>query len=223
MVYKTSVETQKRKDLKKKHIIDTAISVFAFNGYHRTTVKNVVDEANISVGTFYFYFKNKEELFATLYDEVIDEFYETLCASLSNINNEVDVGFSKAIAFFLKAIQCNKPIVKIMLIEAVGLNSEFEKKRAEVTKKFVNYSAGHFEEMKEKNMINVPDIKISALAFIGTLYNVLMDWLQSEEERDITEYAYPITIFNLQALGITYDDEKVKRSINEMLTNWRVP
>ena len=81
MVYKSSNETQKRKDLKKKHIIDIATKVFA-NGYHGTTVKNVVEEADISVGTFYFYFKNKEDLFETLYDELSEEFYIALCNSL---------------------------------------------------------------------------------------------------------------------------------------------
>ena len=130
MVYKSSKETQERKDLKKKNIICTAIKVFSIKGYHGTTVKDVVEEADISVGTFYFYFKNKEDLFNTLYDDVSEEFFTALCNSLGNINNEIDFGFSKAIAFFLKVIDANRPLAKIMLIEAVGLNPRFREKKS---------------------------------------------------------------------------------------------
>jgi len=218
VAYKSSDETQRRKDLKKKHIIDTAIKIFSSNGYHATTVKDVVEKADISVGTFYFYFKNKEDLFETLYDEVSEEFYNALCNSLENKNNEIDLGFSKAIAFFLKVIEHNRPLARILLIEAVGLNPRFERKRAEVTQKYVNYTGEYFKQMKLCNKVSIPDVKIFSLAFIGTLYNVIMDWLQSTSMNSLTDYAYALTIYNLQALKVDYKDKQVKEGIAEVLS-----
>ena len=217
MVYKSSDETQKRKNLKKKHIIKKATKIFSIKGYHATTVKDVVNEADISVGTFYFYFRNKEDLFETLYDEVSEEFYITLCNSLENTNNEIDLGFSKAIAFFLKVIENNRPLAKILLIEAVGLNPRFERKRAEVTQKYVNYTAEHFEKMKQCLKVSIPDVKIFSLAFIGTIYNVIMEWLQNTSTSSLTDYAYALTIYNLQALKIDYNDNLVKEVIAEII------
>ncbi|GKU26318.1 TetR/AcrR family transcriptional regulator [Clostridium folliculivorans] len=219
MVYKSSKETQERKDLKKKHIIETAIKVFSINGYHGTTVKDVVEAADISVGTFYFYFKNKEDLFDTLYDDVSEEFFNALINSLDNINKEIDLGFSKAIAFFLKVIELNKPLARILLIEAVGLNPRFEKRRYEITQKYVSYTSNYFEQMKQTGDLKTPDVKICSLAFIGTLYNVIMEWLQSDAPTSLTNYAYALTIYNLQALGITYEDENVKQGIEDVLKN----
>jgi AcrR family transcriptional regulator len=219
MVYKSSKETQERKDLKKKHIICTAIRVFSINGYHDTTVKDVVESAGISVGTFYFYFKNKEDLFEILYDEVSETlFNNALCAAMENINKEIDLGFSKAISFFLKIIELNRPLAKILLIEAVGLNPKFEHKRSQVTQKYVNYTAGYFQQMKESSNISIPDVKIFSLAFIGTLYNVIMDWLQDNNPNSLTDSAYGLTIYNLQALKIDYDDNKIKQGIAEILS-----
>jgi AcrR family transcriptional regulator len=217
MVYKSSDETQKRKDLKKKHIIDTATKVFSTKGYHGTTVKDVVEEADISVGTFYFYFKNKEDLFETLYDELSEAFYVALTNSLENINCELDIGFSKAIAFFLNVIDINRPLAKILLIEAVGLNPRFEQKRAEVTQKYVNYTTEHFKQVKLSGKVNIPDVKIFSLAFIGTLYNLIMSWLQDSSTNHLTDSAYALTIYNLQALKIDYSDNHVKESISEVL------
>lgn len=219
MVYKSSKETQERKDLKKKHIIDTAIKVFSVNGYHGTTVKDVVEAADISVGTFYFYFKNKEDLFETIYEVVADEFYMAICDSLENICGEIDLGFSKAIAFFLRVIEFNRPLAKIMMVEAVGLNPKFERKRAEVTQKYVKYTAGYFEQMKLYNMANIPDVNIFSIAFIGTLYNVIMEWLQNKKQDSIMEYAYALIIYNLQALKVDYNSEKVNAGIDEILNS----
>jgi len=217
VVYKSSRETQERKDLKKKLIIDTAFRVFSLNGYHGTTVKDVVEAADISVGTFYFYFKNKEDLFETLYDEGSVKFYTALCNSLENINNEIDLGFSKAIAFFLKVIELNRPLAKIMFIEAVGLNPNFERKRAEVTQKYAQYTEEYFKNMKQCRKVSIPDVKIFSLAFIGTLYNVIMEWLQNTNPNTLTDCAYALTIYNLQALRIDYNDDQVKDGINQIL------
>jgi len=217
MVYKSSTRTQERKDLKKKQIVHTAIKVFSINGYHGTTVKDVVEKADISVGTFYFYFKNKDDLFEKIYDEVSEQFYTALCNSFKNTNNELDLGFSKAIAFFLKVIELNRPLARIMLIEAVGLNPKFERKRAEVTQKYVNYTAGYFQQMKLCNKVSIPDVKICSLAFIGTLYNVIMQWLQDTSTNSLTDYAYALTIYNLQALKIEFRDNQVKEGIADIL------
>lgn len=218
MVYKSSKETQERKDLKRAHIICAAIKVFSINGYHATTVKNIVEAADISVGTFYFYFKNKEDLFEIIYDEVSEElFNKAICAAMENINKELDLGFSKAITFFLKVIALNRPLAKILLIEAVGLNPKFERKRAEVTEKYVSYAADAFEKMKLWADVSIPDVKIFSLAFIGTLYNVIMEWLQDDNPNSLTNYSYALIIYNLQALKIYYDDNKVKRGITEVL------
>ncbi len=217
MAYKSSKETQERKDLKKKHIIHTAIKVFSASGYHNTTVKEVVEAADISVGTFYFYFKNKEDLFAIVYDEVSEAFYETLCNAFQNFDNQIDLGFGKAIAFFLKVIDLNKPLAKIMLIESVGLNPTFEQKRTEVTQQFVDYTAGYFNQMKASEQIDIPNVKICALAFIGTLYNVIMEWLQNSNAGRLTDAAYSLTIYNLQALRVNYNALNIEKCIEEII------
>lgn len=217
MVYKSSKETQERKDMKKKYIIDSSARVFSAKGYHGTTVKDVVEAADISIGTFYFYFKNKEDLFEILYDELADELYEALRNSFDNIECEMDLGFSKAITFFLRVIERCRPLARIMLIEAVGLNPKFERKRAEITGKYVEYTAGYFELMKQNENVNIPDVKICSLAFIGTLYNIILDWLNNNPTNSLTDYAYALTIYNLQALKIEYKDKNVMDGINEIL------
>jgi AcrR family transcriptional regulator len=132
LVYRTSPKTQERKDAKRQHILETAARVFAVKGYYNTNVRDILDEAGISTGSFYFYFNNKEELFEILYDEMINTYLNVLQDAVvtmtDNASNIVE-SITKAITFSLRTFQKNKELARIMLIGSVGLNPNFEKKR----------------------------------------------------------------------------------------------
>ena len=78
MGIKTSKQQQKSEQSKKK-IFDCAISLFRKYGYHRVSVEDIVRESDASIGSFYHYFKSKEELlilFLTTYTHSYYEDYE---------------------------------------------------------------------------------------------------------------------------------------------------
>src|SRR5436309_2589782 len=54
-------------------LLDAGSQVFADRGYHATRVDDIVKLARTSHGTFYLYFRNKEDLFRGLIGEVADE------------------------------------------------------------------------------------------------------------------------------------------------------
>lgn len=51
------------KDAKKNIIIEAALKLFSQKGYAETSMDNIVDEAQVSKGGIYNYFKSKEEIF----------------------------------------------------------------------------------------------------------------------------------------------------------------
>ncbi|MCD7035903.1 TetR/AcrR family transcriptional regulator [Metabacillus sp. GX 13764] len=50
---------------KKKLIIDEAVRLFAQKGYHASSIQEIADQCGISKGSFYSYFKSKEDLIVT--------------------------------------------------------------------------------------------------------------------------------------------------------------
>lgn len=50
-------------------ILEAAIQVFIEHGYERTTMKHVMDAANVSRGGLYQYFSNKEDLYEAILEE----------------------------------------------------------------------------------------------------------------------------------------------------------
>jgi ferritin-like protein len=53
---------------KRQHILDVAKELFATKGYSATGIREIAEKAGLSLGNFYNYFKNKEDLFACLLD-----------------------------------------------------------------------------------------------------------------------------------------------------------
>lgn len=53
-------------------ILNTALTLFAEHGYHRTTMRAIAAEAGVSVGNAYYYFAAKEHLIQGFYDRVAE-------------------------------------------------------------------------------------------------------------------------------------------------------
>lgn len=64
---------QKRAIKKKLQIIDSAKIVFDKIGYHNTHIKDITTEAGISVGLFYKYFKDKNDIYLVVLELLFDK------------------------------------------------------------------------------------------------------------------------------------------------------
>ncbi len=85
--------TVKNKDLVKKRrrqIILAAIKLFSINGYHKTTLKELAEEAGLSHGNVYDYVGSKEDIFFLIHDFVAGSAMEFLNRSLENIQDPID-------------------------------------------------------------------------------------------------------------------------------------
>ena len=55
-----------------------AREVFSIKGFTKTTMEDIAREAELSPGTLYLYFKNKDELYASLSVEILEHLYSKL-------------------------------------------------------------------------------------------------------------------------------------------------
>lgn len=65
----------------RERVLSAAVGVFAERGYRSTTVDDLVDGAQIGVGSFYSQFGGKEECFLQLYDRIVAEARERIGAA----------------------------------------------------------------------------------------------------------------------------------------------
>ena len=69
------VKRQERAAATQAQLLEAAREVFAERGYQATLVAAITDAASTAHGTFYLYFRNKEDVFAQLMATAMDELY----------------------------------------------------------------------------------------------------------------------------------------------------
>lgn len=74
---------QNRSSNTKQKIIEAAECYLCQNGYYGSSIQKLADAANISIGSFYFYFKDKDELLIEVYRRQNERFLQTISDSLS--------------------------------------------------------------------------------------------------------------------------------------------
>lgn len=63
---------------KKQLIMDTALELFAENGFHATSISQIAAKAKISKGLTYNYFESKQDILDEIMDQGFNEIYENL-------------------------------------------------------------------------------------------------------------------------------------------------
>jgi hypothetical protein len=70
---------------------------------------------------------------------------------------------------------------KILLVQAVGLGTVFEKKRMEVTDRFAELIQTYLDEAIDIGDIEPVDTEVIAHAWMGAIYNVVIKWVYTGE------------------------------------------
>lgn len=90
----------KNPEERRKEIMNTAAQFFLSQGYEETSINMIVEYLGIAKGTFYHYFKSKEEILGAILEEYLERFAQQirLLASDKNVNP------SKKLEFVLKSV-----------------------------------------------------------------------------------------------------------------------
>jgi len=107
-------------------LLDSARVVFAERGYAGTSVAAITDAASTAHGTFYLYFRNKEDVFAQLMATAMDELYAHTLTDLDPETHQYDPAVARArVAGFLQVAEQHGRLWRALL-EAILVSPAVE-------------------------------------------------------------------------------------------------
>jgi AcrR family transcriptional regulator len=77
------IRNTKTHDERKKEIILAALDLFYEKGFYNTAVSDIVKQIGVAQGTFYYYFKTKEEILDSIVDQYVESLAEDACKIIS--------------------------------------------------------------------------------------------------------------------------------------------
>jgi AcrR family transcriptional regulator len=107
------------RERRRQQIIAASKRVFTSKGVSRTTIKDIADEAELSPGTLYIYFKNKDELYASLSIRMLKHLH----LSLQRVKETKDLSDAQRIDSVKKALLELYEIDPLMLINLSHLQA----------------------------------------------------------------------------------------------------
>lgn len=112
---------QARAEVTRRQLLDAARVVFAERGYGPTTVAAITDAADTAHGTFYLYFRNKEDVFVHVISDVLEEVYQQSFTPLEEWGAEQDAGvLRQRIAAFLEVVARHGTLWRALLEGALA-------------------------------------------------------------------------------------------------------
>ena len=91
---------EREKEQRRQQILDAARELLFEKGLHGATVNQVAKSAELSVGLIYFYFKSKEEIYASLQEEGLDLLYTMIRDAASGPGKSVEKLKSISLAYY---------------------------------------------------------------------------------------------------------------------------
>jgi len=178
-----------RTDDKRQRILDAAVRVFARKGYFASRVADVAKAAGIADGTVYLYFKSKEDVLVSLFDDV-------MCEHVAAGRREVAAAAGapaklEAIArHHLALLGSNRELAVVFQVELRQSTKFLAHFTASWLKDYFDLLQGVIEAGQREGTIRKElRRKVASHAFFGVLDEMVTTWVLSPQEYDLAQLA----------------------------------
>ncbi|MFC4801022.1 TetR/AcrR family transcriptional regulator [Neobacillus sp. GCM10023253] len=179
------------KKMKPKYmqIIDAAVIVIAENGYHQAQVAKIAKQAGVADGTIYLYFKNKEDILISLFEEKMGSFVE-------KIDEEI-AGKKTAAEKLLVLVETHFQLLSEDHHMAIVTQLELRQSNKELRMRINNVLKGYLqvidkiiiEGIETGEFSETLDVRLARQMVFGTIDEIVTSWVLNEEKFNLTALA----------------------------------
>lgn len=170
-----------RSRITRKLILDTALNVFLSEGYSKTTISKISDQANVGYGTVYSHFKGKDDILNKVVDNVLDDFYTYADVEFApeNFEDARKIFHDLMMTCFRLADQ-HRPIMKVYQ-EALGQSEQIHDHWHAVKEHFIKSAAASIKFAQEAGLAKKFDYQIGAKAYILLIDRFIWEVVNEKE------------------------------------------
>ncbi|HNS38789.1 MAG: TetR/AcrR family transcriptional regulator [Anaerolineae bacterium] len=204
MPYRSTENTRRKKDAKRTAMMQAAVRVFAQKGYHAATVRDIVAEADVAIGTFYFYFPDKETLFNHLFEETATFMLQTLEQAL-NSRTTFAAKLEAAVQAYVNIAFYEPAVVQLLLIGGVGSVPALVERRSGYREKLIRTWQRTLATALEHQEIMPQNVRRTAEGLAGGFDEIMLNLLSLPgKEHEGQEAISDMIQFGLRASGYIY-------------------
>jgi TetR/AcrR family fatty acid metabolism transcriptional regulator len=162
---------------KRRLILDSAIHVFADQGFHHCRVSDVADAAGVAYGLVYHYFDSKEEILNTLFTER----WQLMLDAITEIDSQRVPARDKlymVASFIIDSYRHEPQLMKVIIVEVTRAANSFGATHLDKIREAYSMIAeivdGAIRDGSFKSDISA---EFAAMCFYGAIEQLLSGWI----------------------------------------------
>ncbi|MFC4737496.1 TetR/AcrR family transcriptional regulator [Bacillus daqingensis] len=190
----------KKRGLKYDKIIDAAVKVIAQNGYHHSQVSKIAKEAGVADGTIYLYFKNKEDILISLFEEKMGHFVDYIKHKLEGVTSDEEK-LAILINMHLAQLEKDHNLALVTQLELRQSNISIRFKVNEVLKGYLGLIDSIIEQGKENGSFDEAiDTRMMRQVIFGSIDEVVTNWVMKDHRYELAPLAEPLHAFLMKGM-----------------------
>lgn len=192
---------RRRQDGKRQRILDAAVRVFARKGYFSSRVHDVAKKAGVADGTIYLYFKGKEDLLVSLFDDVMERHLAQAKVELLGVAGAA-AKLRRIAEHHLRVFGGNRDLAIVFQVELRQSTKFMERFTASWLQDYFSLVGSVIDEGQKAGAFR-PNLskKLVTKAFFGALDEMVTSWILSGKDYDLPLLAGPIADLFLGGLA----------------------
>ena len=181
-----------RVDDKRELIMNAAIRAFARNGYHQSRITDVAQEAGVAAGTIYLYFKSKDDLLISIFEERVQGFIQEFRRQLTR-EDSGEAKLRKLVYLHLFEMQKHPDLAAVFQLELRQSRHFMSSYPKTDLKGYFDLIGQIIEEGQQQGRFR-KDLYLGAAkrAFFGAIDETVTSWLLAGKDYDLTQMAGPL-------------------------------
>lgn len=180
---RSALRRQREREERYQTILNAAETLFVREGYHQTSINKIADLAEVSVGTVYFYFKNKEDLLIQLLDGISYLFRSRVGAEFRNSESTLEGFMAAGLMFFNEFCRNYPEKVAIMYRESIGQSPLLDEHRKKLHDKSIKEIGEALKRMSENMGFSFPSeisVEVISVSIMGIYQSIASHYLVSQ-------------------------------------------
>ena len=140
----------KERELRKQHILDSALSVFKNKGFEGSTMDEIAKDADFGKATLYYYFNSKEEIFVELLNNGWEMIWESIEEEVHDNENPKET-FINSLNIIGGLIRKNQILFEFLFTAPKMMPSSFSDEKSS-WKNYQNKMYGVFQGLLEEGI-----------------------------------------------------------------------
>jgi TetR/AcrR family transcriptional regulator, fatty acid metabolism regulator protein len=200
------VKEMKKNRPKYMQIIDAAVVIIAENGYHQAQVSKIAKQAGVADGTIYLYFKNKEDILISLFQEKMGYFVENIQEKIAGKKTATEKLYMLVETHF-KMLSQDRHLAIVTQLELRQSNKDLRHKINEVLKGYLMLiDKIILEGIENGEFSNSLDLRLARQMIFGTVDETVTSWVMNEQKYNLPDLAK--AVHQLLINGCGYQDTK---------------